>query len=91
MSHGVIADPDDLKRFARELKTFNTGLGDAMTQLQGQFVRLGDTWRDQEHQKFGQEFEQTMRVLNHFMQSSEQQVPLLQGKARKLRDYLRHR
>lgn len=37
-----------------------------MTRLNAQFRQLGDTWRDQEHQKYGQEFEQTMRVLAQF-------------------------
>src|SRR5256885_479051 len=53
-----------LERFARNLKEFNKQLRESMSRLQGQFARLGDTWRDQEHQKFAQEFEQTMRLLH---------------------------
>jgi len=30
----------------RELKRFNSQLHDGMTQLQAQFGRLGETWRD---------------------------------------------
>lgn len=59
--------------------------------LNGQFGRLGDTWRDQEHQKFAAEFQQTVRVLNQFMQSAEQQAPLLQRKAAAIRQYLNQR
>lgn len=91
MSPKAVADPEDLERFARELKQFNGQLRDSMSRLQGQFGRLGDTWRDQEHQKFAQEFEQTMRVLHHFMQSSEQQIPFLLRKAQRLRAYLNQR
>lgn len=91
MSQQAIASPEELERFARELKQFNTQLHDSMSRLQGQFNGLGDTWRDQEHQKFAQEFEQTVRVLHQFMRSSDQQIPFLQKKAQRLRDYLTQR
>lgn len=84
----AIASPDELERFARELKQFNTQLRDSISRLQGQFSNLGETWRDQEQQKFAQEFEQTMRVLQHFMQSADQQIPFLMRKAQRIRDYL---
>ena len=88
MSPQAIANPDDLERFARELKQFNTQLGDSMSRLNGQFANLGDTWRDQEQQKFAKEFEETMRVLHHFTRSADQQIPFLLRKAQRLRDYL---
>ena len=91
MSRRAIAAPEDLERFASELRQFNSQLSDSMTRLQGQFGRLGDTWRDQEHQKFAQEFEQTMRVLHQFRRSSDQQIPFLQRKAQRLREYLSQR
>lgn len=91
MSPQAIASPEDLERFARDLKQFNSQLRDSMSRLQGQFANLGETWRDQEHQKFAQEFEQTMRVLHHFIGSAEQQIPFLMRKAQRLRDYLSQR
>ena len=87
----AIASPDDLERFARELKQFNTQLRDSMARLNGQFANLGDTWRDQEHQKFAQEYEQTVRVLVRFNQIADQQIPFLMKKAQRLRDYLQQR
>lgn len=91
MAAQAIASPDELERFARELKQFNGQLGESMARLQSQFVRLGDTWRDQEQLKFGQEFEQTMRVLQQFIRSSEVQTPFLLRKAQRLREYLGQR
>ena len=91
MSPQAIASPDDLERFARELKQFNTQLRDSMARLNGQFANLGDTWRDQEHQKFAQEYEQTMRVLARFNQIADQQIPFLMRKAQRIRDYLQQR
>ena len=87
----AIASPEELERFAHDLKAFNSQLGDSMSRLQGGFVSLGDTWRDQEQAKFAQEFEQTMRVLHQFMRSADQQIPFLLRKAQRIRDYLNQR
>jgi hypothetical protein len=59
--------------------------------VQGSAVALGQTWRDQEHAKFQQEFEQTLRQLQRFVEASEEQVPLLLRKAERLEAYLRQR
>ncbi|MEW6403835.1 MAG: WXG100 family type VII secretion target [Chloroflexota bacterium] len=91
MSTQAIADPEDLERFARELKQFNDQLRGSMSSLQSRFGRLGDTWRDQEHQKFAREFEQTMRVLHQFMGTADAHIPFLQRKAQRIRDYLNQR
>lgn len=87
----AVANPEDMERFARELKQFNAQLASSMKRLNGQFSRLGGTWRDQEHQKFAQEYQQTMRVLHQFQRSSDQQIPFLLRKAQRLRDYLNQR
>lgn len=91
MSPKVYATPEDLERFARELKQFNNQLQSSMSRLNSEFKRLGDTWRDQEQQKFAQEFEQTMRVLQQFQRSSDKQIPFLLRKAQRLREYLNQR
>ena len=87
----AIADPEDLRRFSAELKQFNNQLGESTSRLKSQFVRLGDTWRDQEHQKFAREFEQTMRVLAHFMRTCDEHIPFLLRKAQRIEEYLRQR
>jgi len=91
MSPKVEAVPEDIERFARELKQFNSQLMENMRRLQAQFNRLGETWRDQEHQKFAREFEQAMRALYQFQRASEQQIPLLLRKAQILREFLNQR
>lgn len=87
MSPQVIATPEDLERFARDLKQFNDQLRESTARLNAGFNRLGDTWRDQEHQKFAREYQQTMRILKQFMGAADQQIPFLQRKAARLRDY----
>ena len=87
----AIVNPEDLERFAQNLRQFNGQLRDSMARLEGQFHSLGDTWRDQEQAKFAQEFQQTMRVLHHFMRAADEQIPFLMRKAQKARDYLNQR
>lgn len=87
----AIVDPKDVERFARELKQFNNETRNRMKRLQGQFGRLGETWRDQENKKFAQEFEQTMRVMNNFLNTADTHIPFLLRKAQKAREYLNQR
>jgi uncharacterized protein YukE len=87
----AVGDPEEIKKFARMLKVFNQDLTNNTKVLQGQFQSLGETWKDEQHKKFAQEFEQMVRVLHQFVQSSEQQIPLLQKKAEQLDEYLKSR
>jgi uncharacterized protein YukE len=87
----AIANPEDMRRFAGELKQFTNQLRESTARLQSQFTHLGDTWRDQEHQKFAQEFAQTMRVLAQFMRTADEHIPFLLRKAQRIEEYLQQR
>ena len=87
----AIVDPTELRRFAQDLKRFNEGLGGQMASLHGRMIALGQTWRDQEHTKFAEEFEQTMKVLVRFVDASEKHIPFLLRKADRVDDYLQQR
>ena len=78
-------------QFAQSLKHFVNELQRQTGVLQGQFAGLGDTWRDQEHEKFAEEFAQTMVVLGQFTNSAQQQIPYLLRKAERIEDYLQSR
>jgi uncharacterized protein YukE len=87
----AIVDPNELRRFAEELKRFNGDLQNSMSSLQARFAALSDTWQDQEHAKFAQDFVETMKVLRRFMESSSQQGPFLLRKAQRIEEYLNQR
>jgi uncharacterized protein YukE len=87
----AIVDPAELRRFAHTLKHFSGELQHQLAVLQGQFAALGDTWRDQEHDKFAQEFSQTVLVLNHFVATAQQHIPFLLRKAERIDEYLQQR
>ena len=81
-------DPAEVRRFAEELKRFNLDLQNRITLLQARFAALGETWQDQEHAKFAEEFRQTMKALLKFMEISSQHTPFLLRKAQRIEEYL---
>lgn len=87
----AIVDPAELRRFAMNLKRFNSELQNQMTMLHGQLNGLGSTWRDQENQKFVEEFEQTMKVVGRFVDMANLHIPFLLRKAERVEDYLQQR
>jgi uncharacterized protein YukE len=87
----AIVDPAELRRFASNLKHFNGELQHQLAVLQGQFAGLGDTWRDQEHDRFAQDFSETVQVLQRFIESSRQHLPYLIRKAERIEEYLSQR
>ncbi|MBY0524669.1 MAG: WXG100 family type VII secretion target [Gemmataceae bacterium] len=87
----AIVDPAELRRFASGLKRFNGDLQHGMAVLHGQMASLGDTWRDQEHIKFVQEFEQTMAVMERFIEAANQHIPFLLRKAQRVEEYLQQK
>jgi hypothetical protein len=87
----AVVDPGELRRFASGLKRFSAELQHGMTIMHGQLLSLGDTWRDQEHLKFVEEFEQAMKSIERFLQATEQHIPFLNRKAERIEDYLQQK
>jgi hypothetical protein len=90
MPHAIV-DPEELRRFAHSLKQFTNDLQNRMLVLHGQLVTLGSTWRDKEHEKFCQEFEQTLTVIKRFVEAANLHIPFLVRKAERVDDYLQQR
>jgi uncharacterized protein YukE len=87
----AVVDPDDLHRFALQLKKFGQEVQGQLSRINVQFGKLGETWQDQEHAKFAAEFQHTVRVITKFVRTSEDQVPILLRKAESIRRYLESR
>ncbi|MBY0514835.1 MAG: WXG100 family type VII secretion target [Gemmataceae bacterium] len=87
----AIVDPSELRRFAANLKRFNADLQSSFAGLHGQLVALGDTWRDQEQDRFRQEFEQTLAGHERFVEISDEFIKFLLRKAERIEDYLSQR
>jgi len=87
----AVVDPGELRRFAQDMKRFNDDLRNQMKILHGRMTALGQTWRDQEHAKFSEEFEETMKVLLRFTDASDRHIPFLIRKAERAEEYLQQR
>ena len=87
----AIMDPEEVRRFASELKRFNEDVQMKSSSLQARFTALAATWQDQDHEKFAEEFITVMKVLKKFMEISEKQTPYLLRKAQRIEQYLDQR
>ena len=87
----AIMDPEEVRKFAKELKRFTDDLQVRSASLQARFSALGNTWQDQENQKFAEEFISTMKVLKKFVEVAENQAPFLMRKAQRIEEYLEQR
>ena len=84
----AIMDPDEVRNFANELKRFHDDLRGRISTLQAKFSALGETWEDQEHEKFAEEFRQAMKALKRFLEVSDKHAPYLLRKAERIQEYL---
>ncbi|MDD5200281.1 MAG: WXG100 family type VII secretion target [Terrimicrobiaceae bacterium] len=84
----AIMDPEEVRRFATELKRFNEDIQVRAASLQARFAALGGSWQDQEHEKFSEEFVATMKALKKFVDVSEMHAPYLLRKAQRIEQYL---
>ncbi len=87
----AIMDPEEVRRFAKELKRFNDDIQTKAGALQARFAALSATWQDQEHEKFAEEFIMTMKVIKKFTEVSEKHTPFLLRKAQRIEEYLGQR
>ena len=85
----AVVDPEQLRQFAAMLKRYTQQVRESTNSLTQAQARLADSWRDQEHKKFSEEFEQNMKVLLRFTETADQYVPYLLRKAEHIEDYLR--
>ncbi len=84
-------DPAELRRFAHDLNRFNQELQTLLMGLHARLQNLEGSWRDQEQRKFTEAFEQTVKSLGGFLESSHHHVQFLGKKAAAIEDYLKQR
>ena len=87
----AIVDPNELRRFAHQLKQFNVELEERLSALVNQLHALNATWRDQEHKKFAEEFEQHLRLINRAIEAANEYAPFLLRKAERIEEYLQQK
>ena len=85
----VFVDPEKLEEFAIRLVVFNVEVAGSLRALQGALQALGETWRDQEYEKFREAFIRTERLLRELMREIEDVHPKLKEDAYYIREYQR--
>lgn len=83
----AVVDPEELRQFARNLRRFNNELRERSTMLANQLTKLGATWRDQEHTKFVERFDEHMKVIGRFTDATDEYIPFLVRKAEYIEQY----
>lgn len=81
-------DPEELRRFAFDLKRFNTEVQAQIVSIQRRFGKLGESWQDQEHEKFAENFNKMIGTFGKFVEASDKHIPFLLRKAQKAQEYL---
>lgn len=81
-------DPEELRRFAKELNHFNTEVESLVGRVRSKLRQLEQKWDDQEQRKFTAEFDVSIKSLGHFLELSKEYVPFLTQKAKHIEDYL---
>ena len=87
----AIVDPEELRRFARHLQTFNRDLEHNLASLRAHMKSLEATWQDQEHAKFVDDFETALRAMGTFVDAANDHIPVLLRKAQNIDAYLHQR
>lgn len=87
----AIVKPEELRKFCAHLKQFETNLREMSTKINSHARELATTWRDQEHQKFSEEFSQSMKLIQNLLESSEKYSQFLVRKAEAAEKYLKQR
>ncbi len=84
----AIVDPEQLRQFAGLLRRYNQQLRDSTTTLSQAMGRLSESWRDQEHNKFAEEFDEQLKQVQRLVERSEVHIPYLLKKAELIDQYL---
>jgi uncharacterized protein YukE len=84
-------DPAELRRFAADLNRFNNDLVGLVNGLKSRLNGLGESWRDQEHKKFVEAFEASVKGMSVFVENAQQHASFINKKASAIEEYLKQR
>lgn len=86
----IHVDPDALDAFADSLVKFRSSVVDEANLISSRLRHLGDSWADQEYDRFSDEMTSTMRMIDEFCTQLDAVLPGLRQDATDIRAYLAH-
>jgi len=85
---GVINDIEALEEFRAHLVQFNMDLAESFTTIRGHWRELGDVWRDEMYQRFGEALEEVTPGIELYLSATEGHEAHLAALIEQLRGYL---
>lgn len=83
----IHVDPEELRKFAAELKRFSETLSENMRRTQGQMGQLSESWRDAEFEQFRAAMASTYPLIQQFIEEAEKTAPTLLRDAEAIQEY----
>lgn len=84
----AIGNPDDIVNFSNALESYLNIISEETDRLNAVFLQLGETWQDQQRQRFEETYQQLQAALSNFKENASEQIPHLRTMAEDLRTYL---
>ncbi|MCR9295879.1 MAG: WXG100 family type VII secretion target [bacterium] len=84
----AVVDPEQLRQFAAMLKRYSQQIRESTATLTQAQARLAESWRDQEHRKFAEQFEEQLKAVQKLLEATDEHVPYLLKKAEIIEQYL---
>ena len=85
---GVINDIEALEEFRAHLVQFNMELADRFATIRGHWRELGDVWRDEMYQQFGEALAEVTPGIELYLSETEGHEAHLAALIEQLRGYL---
>lgn len=84
----AIVQPDELTSFASFLESQCEDIKSQKIRTATAFSSLGNDWRDANYHQFDKTFQEALKALDSFFQTSDEFASFLRKKAQKANDYL---
>jgi hypothetical protein len=85
---GVINDVEALAEFRAHLMRFNHDLAENLATIRGHWRELGEVWRDDMYQVFGEALEEVTPGITHYLSATQDHEAHLAALIEQLRGYL---
>ena len=85
---GVINDIEALEDFRVHLIQFNLDLAESFASIRGHWRELGDVWRDDMYQLFGEALEEVTPGIDHYLSATEGHEAYLAALIENLQGYI---
>jgi hypothetical protein len=82
----VLVEPDDLREFANGIRKYLDTVESETNNLKNIFDKL--EWNDQKTEEFSERLDELLRILEHFKEGAEEEIPYLLQQAETLEEYL---